>query len=114
MAEGYKRSRNDVALANSDPAIIRVAAFWIRRLTTNKVQCVVQYHADQDFEQLRVFWGAELKVPAEAIYGVRKSTSGQLKGRGWRCKWGVLTVRVGDTYLRARLEAWMDAFESNG
>jgi hypothetical protein len=32
IAEGYKRSRNAVSIVNSDPAVVRVAAEWIRRL----------------------------------------------------------------------------------
>ena len=30
IAEGYKRSRNTVSLANSDASVIRVADYWIR------------------------------------------------------------------------------------
>jgi hypothetical protein len=38
----------------------------------------------------------------------RKSNSGQLARRRWRSVHGVLSVGVGDTLLRARLQAWMD------
>jgi hypothetical protein len=38
----------------------------------------------------------------------RKSNSGQLAGRTWRSKYGVLTVCTSDTLLRAELQAWMD------
>jgi hypothetical protein len=38
----------------------------------------------------------------------RKSNSNQLAGRTWRSVHGVLTVRVCDTLLRAKLEGWMD------
>jgi hypothetical protein len=49
-----------------------------------------------------------LPVDPESIKFQRKSNSGQLAGRIWRSKYGVLQVRVSDTYLRARLDAWMD------
>jgi hypothetical protein len=39
---------------------------------------------------------------------LRKSNSGQLSGRVWRSRYGVLTVRTCDTQLRARVQAWMD------
>ena len=32
MAEGYKRSRNTVAVCNSDPTIVVLCARWIRRV----------------------------------------------------------------------------------
>jgi transcriptional regulator with XRE-family HTH domain len=108
IGEGYKRSRNNVALGNSDPAVIRIASHWIRRLTTNKVTYAVQYHADQDLDELQAFWASELDIEPRSVLGVRTTNSGQLATRRWRCKYGVFTVRVGDTYLRARLQAWMD------
>jgi hypothetical protein len=68
----------------------------------------VQYHADQDLDELRTFWGDHLGIDGSAIRLQRKTNSGQLKGRTWRSAHGVLTVATNDTYLRARLQAWMD------
>ena len=109
IAEGYKRCRNSVSIANSDPAVVRLAAWWIRRLTSNKIFYAVQYHADQNLDELRRFLSAELGVTPEAIRLQRKSNSNQLTGRKWRSRYGVLAVGVADTYLRARLQAWMDS-----
>jgi hypothetical protein len=33
IAEGYKRSRNTVAICNSDPAVLDLSTRWVRRLT---------------------------------------------------------------------------------
>jgi hypothetical protein len=47
----------------------------------------------------------------EASSGIkllRKSNSNQLTGRRWRSRHGVLSVRVQDTLLRARMQAWTD------
>jgi hypothetical protein len=111
LAEGYKRSRNDVSIANSDPAVIRIASRWIHRLSDNRVGYSLQYHADQDPAELQRFWAWQVGDLPSAIRLQRKSNSGQLRGRIWRSKYGVFTVRVGDTYLRARLEAWMDCLK---
>jgi hypothetical protein len=108
IAEGSKRMRNTVALANSDPAVIQVAAHWIRLLSERKLDFLIHYHADQDLEELRAFWGRELDVDPVSIRVSHKSNSGQLTGRRWRCRYGVLTVRTNDTNFRARLQAWMD------
>lgn len=108
MAEGYRRDRNVVSISNSNLNIVKLANGWIRRLTRNKVSYNLQYHIDQDPETLRVFWAEQLQVDASAISVIRKSNSGQLAGRHWRSEYGVIGVRVGDTYLRARLQAWMD------
>lgn len=108
IGEGFKRSRHRVSLANSDPRVIRLANRWIIRFARNPVTYALQYHADQDPDYLERFWSFGLGVSPDLIRFQRKSNSGQLGGRTWRSKYGVLTVCAGDTYLRARLQAWMD------
>jgi hypothetical protein len=61
--------------------------------------------------QGRQFWARRLSVSPDDIRLQRKSNSGRLGGRTWRSKHGVLTVSVGDTLLRARLEAWMHSLQ---
>jgi hypothetical protein len=108
IAEGYKRDHNRVSIGNSDPRLVKLAARWIRLFACNRVTYWLQYHADQDLEQLRLFWGSELSVAPTEIRFQRKSNSGALTGRTWRSQHGVLTVHVDDTLLRARLQGWMD------
>jgi hypothetical protein len=81
---------------------------WIGRLSSATPAYRVQYHADQDLDELKRFWGELLHIDPERVAMQRKSNSGQLAGRTWRSLHGVLTVHVGDTLLRARLQAWMD------
>jgi hypothetical protein len=75
------------------------------------VKYSVQYHADQDLEELRQFWAETLAVSPEEIRLLRKSNSGRLSGRMWPSRYGVLNVHAGDTLLRARLQAWMDCLQ---
>ena len=113
IAEGYKRNRNKVAVGNSDPAVVALCARWLRRFARNPVTFSVQYHADQDLQEIRAFWGALVGVPPEAIRLQRKSNSGQLAGRSWRSQYGVLTISAGDTLLRARLQGWIDCLRTH-
>ena len=62
IAEGYKRNRNRVSIANSDPRMVGMATGWLRRLSSRAALLAVQYHADQDLEKLRVFWGLTARV----------------------------------------------------
>jgi hypothetical protein len=112
IAEGTKRDRNTVAVANSDPAVISICVTWLRRLTDRRLDCWVQVHADQDLEEIQSFWAKRAGVAPEAIHLLRKSNSGQLAGRNWRSQHGVLTVRCHDTCLRARMQAWMDGLRA--
>ncbi|MGA7397490.1 MAG: hypothetical protein WBW62_08595 [Solirubrobacterales bacterium] len=108
IGEGSKRSRNSVSICNSDPAVMRLANRWILRLARNKVNYSIQHHADQSIEDLRVFWSGQLDIERGAIKFQRKSNSGQLSGRKWRSRYGVIAISAGDTYFRSKLEAWMD------
>jgi hypothetical protein len=108
IAEGYKRNRNVVAIANSDSRVVWIAAKWLARLSRRRPGYALQYHADHDVTLLRQYWGAAVGIDGSTISLQRKSNSGQLHGRRWRCAHGVLTVRVCDTLLRARLQAWID------
>jgi DNA-binding XRE family transcriptional regulator len=113
IGEGYKRDRNVVSICNSDPTVVRLGATWIGRLARRSITYSFQHHADQVPEELCAFWGQLLDVEPSAIKFQRKSNSGQLAGRIWRSRYGVLQVRTSDTYLRARLDAWMDAVRSD-
>ncbi len=108
IAEGYKRSRHTVSICNSDPGVMVLADRWIRRLTSRPVDYVVTYHPDQHPEQLIGFWSEFLGVPPSAVRCHRKSNSGRLSGRVWRCQHGVLAIASHDTYFRTRLAAWVD------
>jgi transcriptional regulator with XRE-family HTH domain len=108
IGEGFKRNRNRVAIGNSDPNVIVLAERWMRRFSQNPLWHSLQYHADQELKDLQAFWARTLGLDPDAIRMQRKSNSGQLTGRTWRSRWGVLTVGADDTYFRARLQAWMD------
>lgn len=111
IGEGYKRCRNTVAIANSDPQVVELGYRWIRRFTENKISFYVQHHADQDPQMLREFWSNRLGIEPERVKLLPKSNSGRLNGRTWRCQFGVMSVRVSDTQLRARVQGWIDEMQ---
>jgi hypothetical protein len=114
MAEGSKTSRNQVALVNSDVAIVKLADRWIKSLThkPHMVNYQMQYHMDHDEDELKRYWAAQLSIDPALVHSMRKSNSNQLQGRKFRSVYGLLTVRIGDTYLRSRLQAWIDTVKS--
>lgn len=112
IAEGSKRRRHSVELCNSDPAVLLLATSWMRRLSRKPGCFSIQFHADQDLSELRNFWSGALGIDPATIRVQRKSNSGQLRGRRWRSPYGVLSVRVHDTYFRTRLQAWIDRLKA--
>jgi hypothetical protein len=108
IADGYKRDRRKVALASSDPDVMRLAHRWIWRLTDKSPSLSLRCARDQSRQELRRFWGEAVGEDLRSIRADRAATDGELQ-----CQWGVrpvrgvLTVAVDDGVLRARLQAWM-------
>jgi hypothetical protein len=44
-----------------------MAAGWLGVLTTKRLTYALQYHADQDLDELRVFWGTVLGIDGIVI-----------------------------------------------
>ncbi|GAB4513755.1 MAG: hypothetical protein OHK0046_14880 [Anaerolineae bacterium] len=112
MGEGSKFDHYTVCLVNSDPQIVKIAHKWIQLLTINKIDYSLQYHADHDENELKVFWAHLIDIQPEQIRTMRKSNSNEMSARQWRSVHGLLSVRVGDVRLRHRLQAWMDYVKS--
>jgi AcrR family transcriptional regulator len=113
IGEGTKKGRHNVSLCNSDPAVVKLAQYWITRMTARRVTYWIQYHADQEPAELNRFWSAYLSIEPDEVAFQRKSNSKQLVGRNWRSEHGVLTVRSSDTYFKCRLMAWIDLLKSD-
>ena len=115
LAEGHRRDRNTVALGNSNPNIVRFAHDSMRRLATNPhFEYRFQFHADQDPEELKRYWAKVLDVEPGVITAVPKTNSGHSKHRQFNCEYGVLEIRVGDTWFRAQFQALWDAVQEQG
>ncbi len=110
LAEGYKRDRNSVSIANSDSNVMVLSQYWILKLANanNTIEYQVQIHKDHDEAEIKQYWANVLNILPHQVKIQRKSNSGELDSRKFRSVHGVFSIRIGDTYLRARLEAWMD------
>jgi transcriptional regulator with XRE-family HTH domain len=112
LAEGTRKARNQVSVANSNPHIVRFVHECFKRLSANPhIYYKFQYHADQDPDELKLFWGSYLGISPRQITAVKKTNSGHLKGRRFACEYGVFDIQVADTLFRSRLQALMDAVQ---
>lgn len=108
LAEGYRRSRHTVSICNSNPRIMALSHEIMLRFATNPLDYSLQYHADHDVDELRLFWGGHMNIDSTRIRPIRKSNSGELSGRQWRSEHGVLAIRAADTFFRCKVQTWMD------
>ena len=90
---------------------MRLANAWLGRLSDRRRFYSLQHHADQELDELRAFWGVPSASILRSMRFQRKSNSAQLAHRRWRSRYGVLTVGVNDTQLRARLQGWIDLLQ---
>ncbi|HSD24936.1 MAG TPA: hypothetical protein VLB79_11490, partial [Solirubrobacterales bacterium] len=67
IAEGSKRNRNTVAICNSDPAVMQIGTLWFRRFSRRPLSFSVQFHADQNLDELTGYWAEALDVSAHEI-----------------------------------------------
>ncbi len=110
MAEGSKKNRNIVEFVNSDARMVKLAHHWMIKLRNvdTGISYRIQCHIDHDEKELKAYWAQIVGVHPEIVTIMRKSNSGMLSGRQFRSVNGLLSIRVCDTYFRAKLEAWMD------
>lgn len=111
LCEGYKRNRNMVQVTNSDPVIIGLCYPFIKKWTKNKISCFVQVHHDDDQKEIVKEWGNLLDIdPKQIRVHLRAEKKSNRKGK---LPYGIFTFRVGDTYLRAKLEAWISRLKES-
>jgi hypothetical protein len=110
LGEGTKKTRNAVAIANSSAEVMLLSHFWIQKFRNKEreIDYSIQIHIDQDEQEVKEYWAKLLDITPDMIVTIRKSNSGQLKGRKFRSEWGVFTIRANDTYFMAKIYAWLD------
>lgn len=108
MCEGYRKTQNTVAVCNSNAMMMVMCNNIIKKFASNKITYSVQYHVDQNTDTLANYWSKVLGIKHNEIRFVKKTNSGQMKGRNWRCINGVMTISVGDTYLKSKIDALSD------
>ena len=85
IAEGTKRSRNTVAVANSDPAVIVACVSWLRRLTQKTLGFAVQIHEDRTSTRCACSGhGTRGRRPTRSAFSARRTAAGSTAATGAR------------------------------
>ncbi|MDO8944215.1 MAG: hypothetical protein Q7U75_13585 [Desulfobacterales bacterium] len=111
LTEGYRKGKNSVVVANTNPNILSVVVAFAREFSEKPVRLSIQYYRDQDVASLVRFWSERLSVEPQYIRTSPKGNAGGLRVRGWANTHGVAAVLIHDTYLRCRVQALTDYLE---
>jgi hypothetical protein len=105
--EGDRKTKWAVGLCNSDPSLIQYCLLWFKKLNVRNKPILynVQLHIDQDEKEIKNYWINLLNI--NEIKTIRKSNSGKMSGRNWNSKYGVLSVRFYDAYIKTMIDAWI-------
>ena len=112
LCEGCRRGRWVIGVSNSNPTVIALAQEWMKKHTPKALDYVLQIHDDIKPETAIRHWTKRLGINKNRIKVIIKSNSGRLSGRVWRCLHGVMHIRYNDTYMKCRLDAWMDHIQA--
>jgi hypothetical protein len=108
LGEGTKKNKFNVALANSDPQILRLFLKFLReicRVEGRKIKAALNIFNDIDSKEAVDFWSKLTKIPINQVktITIRKSKGGTYKNKS---RWGTLTVYVPNVKLKAIMNEW--------
>lgn len=112
--EGTKRSRDQVRLGNTDPALVRMfVQFLIRiyEIDQSRLRFGLQIFSDMDPVTEKKFWQRYLKVSHTQFYKTVITRSGKLGTYREKSKHGVLTVYFNNKKLRNALCAEIEKLQ---
>jgi hypothetical protein len=101
--EGTKRNSTAVRLGNTDPDLIRVFLFFLRKfynINNSRLRFAIQIFTDMDQKKEEKFWQKILGVNAKQFYKTIITHSGSIGTYREKSKHGVLTIYFGNKKLR--------------
>lgn len=108
LGEGTRKGKHHVAVVNSNPNIVKLSSRWISKLTKNKILYDLRIYDDLCEQSVKEYWSKQLGISLSQI-NVLKKVGGTKTNN--KLKYGTMTVRVTDTYLKIKLHEWMNELQ---
>lgn len=105
--EGDRGTRNQVRLANSDPELIKLFVVFLEkacRIPAERIKAYLVIYPDIDDQSTLRFWSFASGIPLSRF---TKSTLIQGRHQTKRLRYGVCTVVVSSSYLKAKVLEWL-------
>ncbi|KKP87950.1 MAG: hypothetical protein UR93_C0026G0006, partial [Berkelbacteria bacterium GW2011_GWA2_35_9] len=106
-AEGSKRGKNTVDLANSDPVMITLFLRLLREIyqvTESRLRVLVYCYSNQSVKKIISYWGKITNIPREQFSKpyIRNDYAQKQIGR---MPYGLIHIRYSDTKLLAQIKS---------
>lgn len=112
LGEGFRRNRNVVEICNTNPIIMSMSLAAVEKIQPGtRPTFKLKLYPDLKDEIEKKFWGRQVGVTPSRIKVWRDSAKrSEIPHR--RSEHGILYAHWGDTYLRAKIQALMDAVQN--
>lgn len=111
IGEGYKRNRDSVSIVNSDPKIILLSLYVMKKYflkSDKKMIMQIRYYKENDNElELLEYW-KKLFNDENIKFTTYIQPTVRAEGHNNSNKYGLVTVTINDTYAKQKLNAYMD------
>lgn len=111
IGEGYKRNRDSVSIVNSDPKIILLSLYVMKKYflkSDKKMIMQIRYYKENDNElELLEYW-QNLANNENVKFTTYIQPTVKAEGHNNSNKYGLVTVTINDTYAKQKLNAYMD------
>lgn len=104
LGEGMK-TKNGLGIGNSDSLILKFFINILVRhfnINVNKIKCSLHLRADQDPEEMKIYWAKQLNLPLKnfTLPSIDQRTSGRSTYNNYH---GVCVVRCGNIAIQRKL-----------
>lgn len=114
IAEHTASDIGPIEVRSADPDVVALAAHWLRRLSSGRVDYRLQFDEGQDVVEMVRFWTLRLGIGHDRIRLQRWFRSRPLPAPARDAEHGVMTVRSNSANLRIRLHGWMQRIREEG
>lgn len=111
LGEGAKTKRGTVAVANSDPVVIKIMARFLRevcKVPESKFRGQIHTFAHANIDKTKKYWSNITGIPQKQFYKTYVKPSSASLNKRKTLPFGTFDLSVNDTKLQLTIFGWME------
>jgi hypothetical protein len=111
LGEGAKTKRNTVCIANSDPAVIKIALRFFREVCEvpeEKFRIQIHTHSHSDVVKVEKYWSKVTGIPRNHFYKTYIKQSAASLDKRHTLTYGTVDLSVNSTDLLLKILGWIE------